>query len=134
LRALAELDNLRKRVARDLEESRKFATLPLVRDLLPAIDDLQRALASSSQADDPGPVAAGVELVLKELMSVLANHHCRTIPTVGEVFDPNVHEALGQQPSEEYEAGSVMMELRSGFEIHGRVVRPAQVFVSTGAP
>lgn len=133
LRALAEYENLRKRVTRDLEENRKFAALPIIRDLLPAIDNLNLAIQSAAKAEETSGVADGVRLVQTEFFNVLKNHHCMPIEALGQPFDPNLHEALGQQPSDEYESGVVMMELRQGFQLHGRVVRPSQVFVSTGA-
>lgn len=132
LRALAEYENLRRRVSRDLEENRKFAALPIIRDLLPAIDNLNLAIDSASKSPETQGVAEGVKLVQTELFNVLANHHCQPIEALGQPFDPNLHEALGQQPSDEYEAGLVMLEVRPGFQVHGRVVRPSQVFVSTG--
>jgi molecular chaperone GrpE len=112
LRAQAELENFRKRIRRDMDEERRYATLPLIRDLLPVIDNLDRAL-SAVQVD-------------------AAQHHCRVIDAIGLSFDPMWHEAIAEQPSDEHPPGTVMEVAQIGYRIHDRVIRPTQVIVSKG--
>jgi len=133
LRAQAELENFRKRSRREMEDERRYAAAPLVTDLLSVLDNLNRALSSAGEGASGGLVD-GVKLVVTLFESVLQKHHCERIPAVGAAFDPNLHEAIGQQPSEEHPAGTVMLETQVGYRLHDRVIRPTQVFVSTGPP
>lgn len=129
--AQAELENFRKRARRDMDEERRYASLPLIRDMLPAIDNLERAVeVDPGQSDDT--VLVGVKMVLSQWITVLEQYQCRRVSGVGTLFDPNYHEAVAQQPSEEYEAGTVLQVLQSGYQLHDRVVRPAHVIVSSG--
>jgi molecular chaperone GrpE len=140
LRTQAELENYRKRMQREIADERKYAVVPLVRDLLPVVDNLERAIEhtqarSASEGNAAGDVASlleGVKLVATQLETVLKQHHCERIPAVGEPFDPNLHQALAQEPSNEHPAGTVSRAYQSGYKLEGRVIRPAQVFVSTG--
>ncbi|HEX5104955.1 MAG TPA: nucleotide exchange factor GrpE [Pirellulaceae bacterium] len=143
LRAQAELENYRKRVQREVSDERRYAALPLVRDLLPAIDNLQRAIdatptrsvsedASKSTVESNAVLLEGVKMVVAQLETVLKQHHCQPIEAAGQPFDPNQHEAIAQEPSSEYPAGTVTRAVQAGYKLHDRVVRPAQVFVSTG--
>jgi molecular chaperone GrpE len=135
LRGQAELENFRKRARRDMEEERRYACLPLMRDLLPVIDNLQRALAHGTQGNpETVPLLAGVQMVAQELTQTLEKHHCRQIEAAGEAFDPNYHEAIGQFPSAAHAAGHVAQVVTEGYRLHDRVIRPSQVLVSTGAP
>ena len=135
LRSQAELENYRKRARREMEEERRYACLPLMRDLLPVLDNLQRALAHATQAgNESEALVAGVQMVAQELTASLQKHHCRLIEADGIPFDPNYHEAIGQQPSAEVSAGHVAMVVVDGYQLHDRVIRPSQVLVSTGAP
>lgn len=132
LRTQAELENFRKRSQRELAEERRYAVVPLVRDLLPVVDNLERAIEAAQQSPDGGGLLAGVKLVASQLESVLKQHQCVRIETVGVPFDPNQHQAIAQEPSDQYPAGTVTRAAQAGFKLHDRVVRPAQVFVSTG--
>jgi len=137
LLAQADLENYRKRARRDAEEGVKYASMPLLRDLLPAIDNLQRALEATEAADNENAAEAagmleGVKMVSQQLLGVLAQHHCKVIAGDGE-FDPNIHEAVLQQPSDEHPAGTIVQVTQSGYQLHDRVVRPAQVIVSKGS-
>jgi molecular chaperone GrpE len=156
LRAQAELENYRKRSQRELAEERRYAVVPLVRDLLPVVDNLERAIAAtqtrsvseghtqtrsvseghaaSAMNDDVSSLLAGVKLVASQLEAVLKQHQCVRIETVGAPFDPNQHQAIAQEPSEEYPAGTVTRAAQVGYKLYDRVIRPAQVFVSTGPP
>jgi molecular chaperone GrpE len=135
LRGQAELENFRKRARRDMEEERRYASLPLMRDLLPVMDNLQRALAHGAQVNaDSEPLLAGVQMVVQELSQTLEKHHCHRIEAAGAPFDPNYHEAIGQQASSEHAAGQVALVVTEGYRLHDRVIRPSQVLVSTGSP
>lgn len=132
IRAQAELDNFRKRARRELEESLRYAQLPVLRDMLVVLDNLGLAINAAGQNEAAAEVVAGVQMVNEQLLGVLNTHHCKPIASVGQPFDPNQHEAVQMEASDEYPANVVSRELRSGFMLHDRVVRPAQVFVSTG--
>ncbi|QDU29654.1 heat shock protein GrpE [Anatilimnocola aggregata] len=132
LRQQAEFENFRKRKAREMEEERKYTILPFARDLLPVVDNLERALDAAAQSGDTTSLRDGVKMVSAQLMNVLAQHHCERIPGVGAEFDPNYHQAIAQEATSEYAAGTVSREAQVGYKLYDRVVRPAQVFVSTG--
>jgi len=134
LRAQAELENFRKRVYRQMDEERKYAGLPLLRDLLPVIDNMERAIEAAEQGENSSSLLEGVKMVAQQFSAVLEQHHCRKIDAKGETFDPHLHEALVQQTSEEHPAGCVIDVTQIGYQLHDRVVRPSQVFVSAGAP
>ncbi|WP_425613925.1 nucleotide exchange factor GrpE [Anatilimnocola sp. NA78] len=132
LRQQAEFENFRKRKAREIEEERKYTILPFARDLLPVVDNLDRALDAAAQGGDATSLRDGVKMVSAQLMNVLSQHQCVRIPGVGAEFDPNFHQAIAQEATAEYPAGSVSREAQVGYKLYDRVVRPAQVFVSTG--
>lgn len=131
LRGQAELENYRKRVRREMEEERRYSLLPFARDLLAVVDNLERAIAAGQEG---GELLDGVKMVSSQLQIVLNQHQCVRIDTVGQPFDPNVHQAIAQEASSEHPAGTVTREAQSGYKLFDRVIRPAQVFVSTGAP
>ena len=132
LRSHAELENFRKRAQRELVDERRYAVVPLVRDLLPVVDNLQRALVAAEKTDSTSALLPGVQMVLVQLEAILKQHQCEPIETVGAAFDPNIHEAIGQEPSAEHPAGTVTRSFQAGYKLHDRTIRPAQVFVSTG--
>lgn len=133
LMAQAEMENFRRRTRKDFEDQLRFANMPLIEDLLQVRDNLQRAIeAAGSTHQSQGGLVAGVEMVARQLDDVMAKHHVKPIAALGQPFDPNYHQAIAQAPSDEYEAGIVSVEAATGFEMHGRVVRPSQVVVSTG--
>jgi molecular chaperone GrpE len=133
LRARAEMENFRKRMQRDLEQQVKYANLPLMKDLLEVLDNLQRAL-DAANSDDPATqgLRDGVAMVSRQMTDVLAKYGCHKIEAMGLPFDPNVHEAISQMPSDDYQAGHVMHEAAEGYQLHDRVVRPSHVVVSSG--
>ena len=131
LRAQAELENYRKRARRELEDSLRYATMPLMRDLLPVLDDLGRAIQAAEKAGEPIALTDGVKMVAQKLEEVLARHDCKKVEALGQPFDPTVHEAISQQPTTEYPPQSVMLVAQDGYTLHDRVVRPSQVSVST---
>lgn len=133
LRAHAELENFRKRMQRDSDQQLKYANLPIMRDLLDIVDNLNRA-KDSAHADSANVEAllSGVDLVSQQFAAVLAKYGCRPVSAVGSEFDPNYHEAIAQTPSDEHAAGVVAQEVAVGYTLHDRVVRPSCVIVSTG--
>ncbi len=137
LQAQADAENFRKRMRRDLEVQLRFASLPLISDLLQVRDNLYRALdaASVSEKVDPSEgLREGVAMCAKQFDDVLAKHGVNEIPAADQTFDPNVHEAISQVPSESHEAGTIMHVAVVGFRLHDRVIRPSQVVVSSGPP
>jgi molecular chaperone GrpE len=131
LRAHAEIENVRKRTARELEESRRYASLPLLRDLLPVLDNMQRAIEAGEKNADAAALLEGFKMVSQQLGDVLKQHQCNLIEALHKPFDPNLHHAILQQPSEEHPANTVLMVTQDGYQLHDRVVRPSQVIVST---
>ena len=132
LMAHADLDNFRRRTRRDQQDSLKYATLPLMGQILEALDNFDRAIEAHEQDPNGAGLLDGVKMVAQQISDTLAEKGCKKIEAVGQPFDPNKHQAMQMQPSDEYEANIVMMDLRPGFELHDRVIRPSQVFVSTG--
>ena len=132
LRSQAELENFRKRTMRDVEQQIRFANFPFARDLLEVVDNLNRATSSAESVDPNDPLLLGMKLVQQQLMQVFEKYHCKPIDALGQLFDPNYHQALAQAPSPEYEANRVMVEASKGYLMHDRVIRPSQVIVSTG--
>tara|TARA_Y100000385_G_scaffold270477_1_gene309558 strand:- start:251 stop:859 length:609 start_codon:yes stop_codon:yes gene_type:complete len=131
LKAQAEAENFRKRLRRDYEDQVKYAPVPLVTDVLEVRDNLLRGLEAAKNSADAGGLQEGVEMVVKQLDDFLTKHAVLQIPTEGEQFDPNFHEAISQMPSDS-ESGMVAHVAQVGFKMHDRVVRPSQVVVSTG--
>jgi molecular chaperone GrpE len=130
LRSHAELENFRKRARREIEDERRYAALSVINDLLGVLDNLERAVDAAGKSESSAGLLDGVKMVAQQFNTVLQQHHCRRIETIGRPFDPNLHEAAGQEPSTNIPAGHVARELRSGYQLHDRVVRPAQVLVA----
>jgi len=130
LRSRAELENYRKRIARQMEEERRYANLPLMRDLLPVCDNLDRAIEAAEKQHDVTSLLEGVKMVAQQLENVLQQHHCTKINALSEPFNPHLHEAISQQPSEEHPADTVIMVTQTGFQLHERVIRPSRVIVA----
>ena len=134
LRSHAELENYRKRVARQLDEERRYAAMPVIRDLLPVWDNIGRAIAAAEQSHDTSSLLEGFKMTAEQLESALARHHCVEIEALHQPFDPNLHEAISQLPNEEHAAGTITHVTQIGFLLNDRVVRPSQVVVSSGSP
>ena len=123
---LADFENARKRLLRDAEVERKYAAEPLARDLLAALDNLDRALDAAKKAGDTGPLATGVAATAAQFLDVLKRHGVTRIECgPGTAFDPNLHQAVMQQPTNDFEPGQVVQVLQQGFMLHDRVLRPA---------
>ena len=131
-RLLADFDNYRKRVARDREELAQFAAKDILKDLLSTVDNLALALEKAENKEDP--FVQGVKLAYDGFLKALADHGATPLDSVGEPFDTNFHDALAQLPSSDVAEGIVMNEVKRGWLLHGKLLRPAQVVVSSGAP
>jgi molecular chaperone GrpE len=130
-RLQAEFDNYRKRVQRDAEQHRLRAAETVVESLLPVLDNMGRALDAAARHEE-GQLIAGLELVAGQLHATLEGHGLDEVPVEpGTVFDPNVHEAVLTQASPDYEEGTVLQVLERGYLLHGRLLRPAKVIVSS---
>jgi molecular chaperone GrpE len=130
LRALAETDNVRRRAQRDREDYVKYANESLLRDLVPVLDNLDRALAAGRVAAGAGNVVEGVELIQRELLRVLERAGLTRYSAVGQPFDPARHEAIARVVSGEAAPDTVVQETAPGYLLHGRVLRPALVAVA----
>lgn len=131
-RLLADFDNYRKRVARDKEELAQFAAKDILKDLLPTVDNLALALDKAENKEDP--FVQGVKLAYDGFLKALADHGATPLDSIGEPFDANFHEAIAQLPSPDVAEGIVMNEVKRGWLLHGKLLRAAQVVVSSGAP
>jgi molecular chaperone GrpE len=136
VRLHADFENHRKRTLREKQEALSYGHEIVVKDLLPVVDNLERAIehASASTGADFEGMLQGVELVRRELLAVLAKHGVSPIEAEGEVFDPNLHEALAQMEDEKVPAGRIGRMLQKGYRLRDRLLRPARVIVSKGPP
>jgi molecular chaperone GrpE len=130
-RTRADFENYQKRIKRDLVEERRYAQAPLAADLLAGMDNLERALAAAQQAGEQGALVQGVAMVHTQLLDTLRRHGITRIEAQGLPFDPNLHQAVMQQPNAQYPPMTVLQVLEQGYLIHERVLRPARVIVST---
>lgn len=134
MRALAEAENVRKRADRDRREAEQYGGKRIARDLLPVFDNLSRALdaVTEEQRAAAGALIEGVELTQKELMAVFGRHGVTVVaPEVGDRFDPELHEAMFEAPVPGTRKGEIIQVSAAGFQLHGRLLRPAQVGVSS---
>ena len=131
LRAQAELQNYRKRAQKEAEEQRQYQALPVARDLLPALDNLYRALAAAESSGSVKDLVNGVRLVAKQIEAALGRHDVVSFDSAGKPFDPNLHQAIQQVQTDEHPPMTVVHEVERGFMLKDRVVRPATVIVST---
>ncbi len=132
LRLRAELENVRNRAGRELADERRYASLAMARDLLGVLDNVDRAIDAAEKNHDAGSLLEGFKLVRQQIVGVLQQHNCVEIPAAGAEFDPQFHAAILQQPSANVPPGHVTMVTQAGYQMHDRVVRPAQVIVSSG--
>ena len=134
MRALADVENTRKRGERDRREAEQYGGSKLARDMLPVFDNLTRALevATEEQRAANKPLIEGVELTLRELRNVFAKHGITPIaPAVGDTFDPQLHQAMFEAPVPDTKAGEIIQVMTEGFMLHDRLLRPARVGVSS---
>jgi molecular chaperone GrpE len=130
LRMQAEMENLRKRLIRDLEKSRRFALEGVMKDLLQVRDSLERGLEMADSATTVESLKEGKELTLKMLSKVMSDHGLEVVDPLGEAFNPEFHEAVTVLPSAEQDENTVLEVLQKGFKLHDRLIRPAMVVVS----
>jgi molecular chaperone GrpE len=130
LLAVADFDNYRRRAQKEFEQERRYAALPLARDLLPALDNLHRALEAARTSRDAGKLIEGLQMVARQFDDVLAKHSVVPIGAVGQPFDPNLHQAIQQLPAADKPPMTVLTECERGYTLHDRVVRPSTVIVS----
>jgi molecular chaperone GrpE len=129
-RTRADFENYQKRMQRDLAQERRYAQAPLAKDLLPALDNLNRALAAAKQVGESGPLVQGVNMVQTQILDVLRRHGITPIEAQGKPFDPNLHQAVMQTPTMAVPPQTVVQVVEQGFMIHDRVLRPASVVVA----
>jgi len=130
LRLAAELDNLRKRQERELSEVRQFANENLLRELLPVLDNLERALEHGRQNETPEALMEGLDLVHQDFLKVLGRFGITPLDSVGERFNPTYHHAVMEEEAPEVEDQTVLKELQKGYLLQNRLLRPAMVVVS----
>lgn len=130
LRAQADLENFRRRTRKEKEEQAKYAGMALIKELLPALDNLERALDASRDGNSSDGLAKGVEMVNQQIFDILSQAGLKVIPAVGEPFNPEFHEAVMQVESDEFDSGIVVEELQKGYQMKDRVIRASMVKVS----
>lgn len=134
MRSAADLENFRRRTVREKDELRAVATGRVLDDIFPVLDNLARAVVAAKQpGSDVKSLVGGVDMVLAQLKSALANHGLKEVNPVGQPFDPHQHEAISHQPSREVKEEHVLTVVRTGYSLNGRLLRPAAVVVSSGA-
>lgn len=134
LRAVADLENFRRRTVREKDDLRTAATGRVLEDIFPVIDTLALAVSAAKQPNaDIKSLVGGVDMVLTQLKSALANHGLKEINPLGQPFDPHQHEAISHQPSTDVKEEHVVTVVRTGYSLNGRLLRPASVVISSGA-
>lgn len=134
VRAVADLENVRRRTVREKDELRLFAASRVLEDLLPVMDNLALGLTAAKQPNaDLKTLIGGVDMVLTQLKTALANHGLKEINPVGQPFDPHSHDAISHQASDKVKEEHVLTVVRNGFSLNGRLLRPASVIISSGA-
>ena len=132
LRTTADFDNFKKRAAREKIEAAQYASFSLIQKLLPVLDNFEMALtaAQSAQSDKLASLQSGVVMIQQQLKSALAEAGLEEIDATGKPFDPNFHEAISQQESTEVPEGNVLQQLRKGYKLKERLLRPATVIIA----
>ncbi|MDB4933745.1 MAG: Heat shock protein GrpE [Labilithrix sp.] len=130
MRSAADFDNFRKRSRRELEDTRKAGREELLKDLLPVFDNLERAMTSAERATEVRPVSDGLKMVLRQFTDTLGRSGITKVPTVGQQFDPGLHEAIQQVETDEYPPGTVVAEVQPGYLQGDRLIRAAMVVVA----
>jgi len=134
VRAAADVENIRRRAAQDVEKAHKFALEKFANELLPVIDNLHRAIEFSDKENETlKPVLEGVEMTLKSFEDAVAKFGVETVNPQGEVFNPDFHQAMSIQPSNDVAPNTVLAVMQKGYTLNGRLLRPAMVMVSKAA-
>jgi len=134
LRSVADLDNYRKRMAREKDDAIRYANTSFLERLIPILDNFELGLQAAKAGGSQSAVQDGLMMVFKQLQDFLASCGVETVDATGQHFDPNVHEAIAQEQSTEVAEGYVIRQLRKGYRLKDRLIRPANVVVSKGAP
>jgi molecular chaperone GrpE len=134
LRNAAELDNYRKRVARDMQDTRAYANTDLLRDLLPILDNFEMGLDAAKAESEKSMIYIGLSMVRRQLADFLRDVGVEEVPGQGAAFDPNVHEAVSHEPSTDQPEGTILKVMRRGFKLKDRLLRASTVAVSSGPP
>ena len=132
LRAKAETENIRRRTEREVSNASKFALERFAKEILGVVDSLEKALEQPTEGEAQESMKQGLELTHKLLLDTLNKFHIEQISPLGENFDPGLHEAMVMQESEQHEPNSVMMVVQAGYQLNGRLIRPARVIVAKG--
>jgi len=130
LRIAADFDNFRKRSRKEIEEVRRRAIEDTLREVLPVVDNLERAAGAMSEASDVGAVAQGVQMVLRGFDDIASRLGLKRVPTVGHQFDPTCHDAMQQQETDQHAPGTIVAEVVPGYYLGDRLLRPAMVVVA----
>jgi molecular chaperone GrpE len=130
LRALADMENLRRRVRKEQEDMLKYASLKVIEELLPALDNFERALSADKESLTVDSLLQGVSMVYRQMMQVFEKEGLAPIEAAGKPFDPNLHQAVMQVEDANYESGVVVEELQKGYQFKDRIIRPAMVKVN----
>lgn len=131
LRSKAELENFRKRMARERTETARYSNADLLQSLLPILDNFEFGL-QAAKAEEGSSIYLGMSMVLKQIQDFLSEHGVESVDAAGSPFDPNLHDAVAQEPSHDVPEGHVVAQVRRGYKLHERLLRPAGVRVSTG--
>src|SRR5437016_11525536 len=132
LRSQADFENYKKRSAREKEEAIKYANSSLLEKLIAIVDNFELGLSAARGEGEDSPIYSGMRLVLKQLDDFLAENGLQPIDAVSQKFDPNLHEAIAHEPSEEFTEGPVIRQTRRGYKFKDRLLRPSSVVVSSG--
>jgi molecular chaperone GrpE len=132
LRSQADFENYKKRAAREKDEAIKYANSALLEKLIPIVDNFELGLEAARAEGESSPVFSGMSMVLKQLMDFLKENGLQPIDATGKKFDPNLHEAIAHEPSEEFPEGVVVRQTRRGYRMKDRLLRPSSVAVSSG--
>ena len=132
LRSQADFDNFKKRAAREKEEAIKYANSSLLERLIPIVDNFELGLSAAKNEGEQSPIYSGMSMVLKQLTDFLADNGLQPIDAEGQKFDPNLHEAIAHEPSDEVREGVVIRQTRRGYRFKDRLLRPSAVVVSSG--
>ncbi len=132
MRTVADFDTYKRKVVREKEELAKYAVSPIIEDMIPCLDALLMAVTGLNGNEATKGYADGISMVNTQIKKVLENHGMKQINPLGEDFDPNLHEAVAHQPSKDFAENKIMMVVRIGYSLNGRLIRPATVVVSKG--
>jgi len=130
VRAVADLENGRKRMRRELDDARSDTKIKVLKEMLPVVDNLERAIEHAAQTQDPGAIMEGLKLVVRQFMHAFERLEVTPIDAAGQPFDPNLHEAISQLETADHPPGTVVSVLQRGYKAGDRLLRPAMVVVA----